>query len=51
MLTGRRIAARDRVFIIKVASSKFYKMQIDSYYAEIGGVPTSGHFTFKWNEL
>jgi hypothetical protein len=46
-----QIAARDRVFVVKVEDGKFYKMQIEGYYADIGGVPTSGNYTFKWNEL
>lgn len=44
------ITSRGHVYAIKVAD-KVYKLRIESYYANIGGVPTSGHFTFIWNEL
>jgi hypothetical protein len=48
--TTHTITSRAEVYLIKAETSVF-KLEIESYYGNIGGVPTSGHFTFKWREL
>jgi hypothetical protein len=45
-----QLLSNDHVYLIRTGD-KLYKMMIESYYANVGGTPTSGHYTFIWNEL
>lgn len=45
-----QLLSNDHVYLVQ-SGDKTYKMQIESYYANVGGTPTSGHYTFIWNEL
>ncbi len=45
-----QLLSKDNVYLLKTGD-KVYKMMIESYYANVGGVPTSGHYTFIWKEL
>ncbi len=45
-----RMLSKDYVYLVKV-NGKVYKMKIESYYANIGGVLTSRWYTFIWKEL
>ncbi len=44
------LTSKSHVYLIKTADA-LYKMRIESYYKNIGGVPTSGYYTVIWNEL
>jgi hypothetical protein len=45
-----QLLSLDHVYLIKTGD-KVYKLMIESYYANVGGLPTSGWYTFIWNEL
>ncbi len=45
-----QLTSLGNVYLIKSAGT-VYKVRIESYYTGIGGVPTSGHYTFIWVEL
>ena len=45
-----QLTSKSYVYLIKTGTV-VYKLRIESYYANIGGVPTSGHYTFIWTEL
>ncbi|UCD64730.1 MAG: HmuY family protein [Candidatus Zixiibacteriota bacterium] len=45
-----QLTSKSHVYLLKTGGT-VYKLRIESYYANIGGVPTSGHYTFIWNEL
>lgn len=45
-----QLTSKSNVYLIKTGD-KVYKLSIDSYYANIGGVPTSAHYTFNWKQL
>lgn len=47
---SHQLLSNEHVYLIRTAGS-VYKLQIVSYYANIGGVPTSGWYTFDWAEL
>jgi hypothetical protein len=47
---SHQLLSKEHVYLIKTAGV-VYKMQIISYYANVGGVPTSGWYTFDWAEL
>jgi hypothetical protein len=44
------VSSRGHIYLIKVGD-RFCKLRIDGYYGNVGGIPTSGHYTFVWNEL
>ncbi len=44
------LTSKDYVYLIRTETA-VYKMQIQSYYAAINEVLTSGYYTFKWKEL
>jgi len=44
------LTSKAHVYLIRNGSD-LYKMRIDSYYRNIGGLPTSGYYTIIWNEL
>ncbi len=48
--TTHQLTSKAHVYLIRTGG-KVYKLRIESYYANVGGVPTSGHYTFIWNEL
>ena len=45
-----QLLSHEHVYLIRT-EGKVYKLKIESYYANVGGVPTSGWYTFIWNEL
>lgn len=45
-----RLYSKNYVYLVKTGG-KVYKMKIESYYANIGGVLTSGWYTFIWKQL
>jgi hypothetical protein len=45
-----RVYSKNYVYLVKTGG-KVYKMKIESYYANIGGVLTSGWYTFIWKQL
>jgi len=45
-----QLLSKDHVYLIRTGGL-VYKLEIVSYYANIGGVPTSGWYTFNWVEL
>jgi hypothetical protein len=44
------LTSKNHVYAIR-SGSHTYKLQIISYYKDIGGSPVSGWFTFRWAEL
>jgi hypothetical protein len=44
------ISSKGFVYLIK-SQGKLYKLMIEGYYANVGGSPVSGHYTFIWNEI
>ncbi|GEM_PF-782588 len=44
------LSSKSHVYLIK-NSNHVYKMRIDSYYKNVGGVSTSGHYNFIWKEI
>ncbi len=47
---NHQLTSLSEVYLIKTGGS-VYKLQITSYYANVGGVPTSGNYSFKWVKL
>jgi heme-binding HmuY-like protein len=47
---AHQLLSKDHVYLVRTGGM-FYKLKIVSYYAKIGGVPTSGWYTFNWVEL
>jgi hypothetical protein len=45
-----QLLSHGHVYLIR-SEGKVYKLKIESYYANVSGVPTSGWYTFVWNEL
>ena len=45
-----QLLSKDHVYLLKTGD-KVYKLMIESYYANVGGLPTSGWYTFIWAEL
>lgn len=45
-----QLLSKGNVYLLKTAGA-VYKLEIESYYANVGGVPTSGHYTFIWKQL
>ena len=45
-----QLLTKGNVYLVKV-SGKVYSVKIESYYSNVGGVPTSGWYTFVWKEL
>jgi hypothetical protein len=45
-----QLTSKSDVYLINTGTA-VYKMRIESYYASIGGVPASAHYTFVWAEL
>lgn len=45
-----QLLSHEHVYLIR-SDGKVYKLKIESYYANVGGLPTSGWYTFIWNEL
>ena len=45
-----QLLSHEHVYLVR-SEGKVYKLKIESYYANVGGVPTSGWYTFIWNEL
>jgi len=47
---AHQLLSKEHVYLIRTGGS-VYKLEIISYYANVGGVPTSGWYTFDWVEL
>jgi len=45
-----QLLSKGNVYLVRTGG-KVYKVKIESYYANIGGTPTSGWYTFVWKEL
>ncbi|MFZ1683757.1 MAG: HmuY family protein [Candidatus Zixiibacteriota bacterium] len=45
-----QLTSKNYVYLLKTGG-KLYKMQIVSYYANVGGVPKSANYVFKWKEI
>ena len=45
-----QLLSKDEVYLIRTGGT-VYKLKIEGYYANVGGVPTSGWYTFDWLEL
>jgi hypothetical protein len=45
-----QLTSKNYVYLLKTGG-KLYKMQIVSYYANVGGVPKSANYIFKWKEI
>ncbi len=45
-----QLLSKENVYLLKTGG-KVYKVMVESYYANVSGVPTSGHYTFIWKEL
>ena len=45
-----QLLSKENVYLVK-ADGKVYRVKIESYYANVGGVPTSGWYTYIWSEL
>jgi len=45
-----QLLSHDHVYLIK-SGDRVFKLQIESYYKNIGGTAVSGHYSFIWNEL
>ncbi|UCE23804.1 MAG: HmuY family protein [Candidatus Zixiibacteriota bacterium] len=45
-----QLTSKSHVYLIKTGQV-VYKLRIESYYANIGGVPASAYYTFIWTEL
>jgi hypothetical protein len=45
-----QLTSKNFVYLIKTAG-KLYKMQIYSYYTNVGGVPVSADYIFYWKQL
>jgi len=48
--TTHQLSSKNHVYIIR-HNDEFYKLQISSYYRDIGGTPVSAWYTFKWLAL
>lgn len=48
--TTHELTSKAHVYLI-LNDTELYKLRIESYYRNIGGVPTSGYYTIVWNEL
>jgi hypothetical protein len=44
------ISSKGFVYLIK-SQGKLYKLTIEGYYANVGGTPASGYYTFTWNVI
>lgn len=45
-----QLASNGHVYLLR-SGDRLYKMKIVTYYANVGGQPKSGVYTFVWNEL
>jgi len=45
-----QLPSKNHVYLIRTGGV-YHKVKIESYYANIGGVPVSGHYTFVWKQL
>ncbi|MFZ5501215.1 MAG: HmuY family protein, partial [Candidatus Micrarchaeota archaeon] len=45
-----QLTSKSHVYLLKTGGA-VYKMRIESYYKNMGGVPTSGYYSFVWKEL
>ncbi len=45
-----QLSSKSNVYLIKTGD-KVYKLRIEGYYKNVGGVPTSGNYSFVWKEL
>jgi len=45
-----QLLSHEHVYLVRTGGT-VYKLKIESYYANVGGVPTGGWYTFIWNEL
>lgn len=45
-----QLLSKENVYLVRTGG-KVYKVKIESYYANVGGTPTSGWYTFIWKEL
>jgi len=48
--TIHRLTSKSHIYLIKVGDD-FYKFEIISYYADVNGTLTSGHYTLNWKQL
>jgi hypothetical protein len=44
------LTSKNHVYVIR-NNGHYYKLQIITYYRDIGGNPVSGYYTFRWLEL
>jgi len=47
---SHQLLSNNDVYLIRTGGL-VYKLKIESYYGNVGGVPTSGWYTFHWAEL
>jgi len=45
-----QLTSKSHVYLVQSAGS-VYKLRVESYYTNVGGLPASGHYTFIWSEL
>ncbi|NOY89555.1 MAG: hypothetical protein GXO93_09265 [FCB group bacterium] len=45
-----QLTSKSHIYLIKTGGH-IYKLRLESYYANIGGLPASAHYTFIWKEL
>ena len=45
-----QLSSKGEVYLVR-AGDRLYKMKVEGYYANVGGVPSSGNYTFVWQEL
>jgi hypothetical protein len=48
--TTHQLTSKNHIYLIKTGGM-FYKVRIESYYTNVGGLPASAHYTFVWKQL
>ncbi len=48
--TTHQLTSKNHIYVIKTGGY-YYKVKIESYYANVGGVPASAHYIFIWKQL
>lgn len=47
---SHQLLSKNHVYLLQTAG-EVYKLQIESYYSDVSGVPTSGWYTFVWKQM
>ncbi len=44
------LSPKDAVYLVRTADA-VYKVELESYYGDVGGQPASAHYRFRWDEI